>query len=840
MKAILNRTGALSFAVALFVLVLVMPQFLQAQTVESVPYNPTSTLTPHPTYSVCSDGASPANYTPPTYTPAGPPPPTGAVASCAAGKTLQEVTISVQAELLNPTSGHSYTYQWSFGDSSPLSAVTNVTNAYDLSLQHAYPVATGTNAVGTNYTATVTVTDKTSSTVVGTAAFLVQQQGNTLQVRVNLAIDDGLWYMHQTMWRGTSGPTLGSGGTIPVGGWDSSSGYQACPSVNGGDYDGCQGYAAQTSANVQAFEVSGRLPNGPSTDPYTDDVNRGLNRIFQFLTPEPAAGNNYYYNPANANFGCSDGTAPTTTLTGTAPTATSAPARGYCDASAVEVFYNPSAASCTTGTTLSPCPFTFDANGNKQMILTYGDSQSETNYQSGQLIDAIVASGTPGATALTGVAASGGLPGVVGQTYINIVQDMVEGYEYSQGGYAPQYDVEGGYARGSYECAGGAWLYYPLYDGACGGADNSVSQWAAIGMIGASHGAGYSTTIPAIVTDANNFWITYSEDVQYPKPTGADPISSSDNYGAFGYRGSDYYSIAWGVFADTPSGLVQMSLDGVGRTTNTVFGDATTAPDQRFNYTETMYADNFCNDPSYPYGPDGETYADATYAPRAYAYGMFSFTKSMLLHNPNGVLSPIVYLRTLTPGVFPNSNPAPGQPANSIDWYNALSSENGGTDACNGVAETIVGRQGHDDYGEGANTGGLTNQSNPGQGFWYGNTYDTTQFPFETAWSIIMLRQSVFVACISNLDGKAIQGRGPVAPTITLTWSVQANAASYAIYRSATAGGAATQVGTSTITTFVDKTAGLVNGNTYYYTVQPLNGSGQSICSSNQAPVTIP
>ncbi len=824
MKAILNRAGALSFAVALFVLVLVMPQFLQAQTVESVPYNPTSTLTPHPTYSVCSDGASPANYTPPTYTPAGPPPPTGAVASCAAGKTLQEVTISVQAELLNPTSGHSYTYQWSFGDGSALSAVTNVTNAYDLSLQHAYPVATGTNSVGTNYTATVTVTDTTSSTVVGTAAFLVQQQGNTLQVRVNLAIDDGLWYMHQTMWRGTSGTTLGSSGSIPIGGWDSSSGYQACPSVNGNDYDGCQGYASQTSANVQAFEVSGRLPNGPSTDPYTDDVVRGLNRIFQFLTAQAPASTSFTYNPAKTNFGCSDGTAPTTTNQGTVNNP------NYCAGAATQVYYDASSTSCTA----PPCKFTFDGNSNGQMLFVNGDSQGEPDYQGGQLIDAIVASGTPAATALTGVAAGSGLPGVVGETYANIVQDLVDGYEYGEWYEAPEYDVEGGYARGSYY-GGGAWLYTPQE-----GVDNSVSQWAAIGMIAAAHGAGYSTTIPAMVTDANNMWVTYSQDVQYPKPTGADPFADTDNYGAYGYRGSDYYSNAWGIFADTPSGLVQMSLDSIGRTTNTVFGDATTATDQRFNYTETLYADNFCNDPSYPYAQYGETYADATYAPRAYAYGMFSFTKSMLLHNPNGVLSPIVYLRTLTPGVFPNSNPAPGQPANSIDWYNALSSENGGTDACNGVAETIVGRQGHNDYGAGANTGGLTNQSNPGMGYWYGNTYDTTQFPFETAWSIIMLRQSVFVACISNLDGKAIQGRGPVAPTITLTWSVQANAASYAIFRSATSGGAATQVGTSTITTFVDKTAGLVNGNTYYYTVQPLNGSGQSICSSNQAPVTIP
>ena len=841
MKTILYRTGAVSFAVALLVALLVMPQFLQAQTVEAVPYSPTSTTTPHPTYSVCSDGATPPDYTPPQYSPSGNPPPTGAVASCASG-TLQEVNITVQAVLLNPVSGHTYTYQWSYGDGSPLSTATTVTNAYDLSLQHQYPVATGANTVGKNYTATVTVNDTTGGTpgtplASGPAEFLVQQQGNTLQVRVNLAIDDGLWYMHQTEWRSTSGTTLGSSGSIPIGGWDSNSGYISCPSTNGADYDGCQGYAEQTAANVQAFEVSGRLPSptGPSTDPYTDDVNRGLNRIFQFLSPSYTGGGSYtdsfVYNPATANFGCSDGMAPTFTNSGGS--------QGYCNAGATEVFYNPGATSCTMGTPSTPCTFTFDGNNNLQLLLVNGDGDGEPNYQGGAIIDAIVASGLPSATAATGVGSggSGSYPGVLGESYANIVQDLVEGYEYGQWGSGPQYDVEGGsYPRGYPQYGGGAWLYGPQQ-----GDDNSVSQWAAIGLISAVRGFG-APAIPKITTDTNNYWITFSQDVQDSKPTGADPITSTDNYGAFGYRGSDYYSNAWGIFADTPSGLVQMSLDGIGRTTNTTFGDATTAADQRFNNAESLYADNFCNDPSQPYGAGSTN--NALYAPRAYAYGMFSFTKAMLLHDPAGVLSPIVYLRTLTPGVFPN---IPGQPANSIDWYAALSSENGGTDACNGVAETILARQGHDNYqydypypyDPGYNQG-KTNQSDPANGFWYGNTYDTTQFPFETAWSIIMLRQSVFVSCVANLYGQALAGRGASSPTVTLTWAVQANATSYAVYRSSTKAGTPSQVGTSSVTNFVDKTSGLVNTDTYYYTVQPLNSNSASICSSNQEAVTIP
>jgi len=814
MKAILNRTGAICFSVALLVALLVIPQFAQAQTVVAVPYSATSPTTPHPTYSVCSQTSPHTQFTPPQYTPSGNPPPTGAVAACTTG-TLQEISIAVQAEFLNPTSGHSYTYQWSFGDGSalfPLSPGPIPSNNYDLSVHHTYPVATGANAVGANYTATVTVTDTTTSTVVGAASFLVQQQANVLQTRVNTAIDQGLWYMHQTMWRGTSGTTIGSAGSIPIGGWDDTSGTTACYSVNGGGYDDCLGgYVAEDASAVQAFEVSGRLATGPASDPYTDDVQRGLNRIFQFLQPYSISGNSltntYTYNPALYNFGCSDGSAPTTINQGTVSNP------NYCAGTATQVYYDSGSTSCTHPN----CPGSFDGNSNNQLLLADLVEGSYYNYESGQVIDAIVASGTPNATALTGVAAvSGpsGYPGVVGQTYSTIVQDLVDGYEYGQWG--STCDVESGNTRGNgNSCGGGAWLY-----GAQQGDDNSPSQWAAIGMIAAVHGFN-EPNIPQIVLDANNYWVTFSQDVQAPRPSGTDPVSSGDNYGAFGYRGSDTQSAPWGNLADTPSGMVQMSMDSIGRTTNVAFGDLSTAPDQRFNNAETMYADNFCNANS----------SGATIAPRDYTYGLFSFTKSMLLHSPGGVLTPIQYLRTQTPGVFPNTNPAPGQPANTIDWYSALDSNNGGTDACNGVAQTLINRQGN-----AAGNLGDYNVSNPGNGFWWGNSYSSDHWYFETPWSIIMLRQSVFVSCISNLYGRGTPG---VTPRIDLSWSAQANAASYAIYRATSPTGTPTQIGTTNGLAYSDR-SGLTNGDTYYYTVQPLNGNLSSICSSNQEKVIIP
>ena len=232
-------------------------------------------------------------------------------------------------------------------------------------------------------------------------------------------------------------------------------------------------------------------------------------------------------------------------------------------------------------------------------------------------------------------------------------------------------------------------------------------------------------------------------------------------------------------------------------------------PDQRWNNTETFYADNFCNSIA----------SGAGVSPRAYTYGMFSFTKSMLLHNPGGVLSPIQYLRTETPSVFTGD---PSDPTNEIDWYAALSSSNGGTDACDGVAQTLVTLQSAD-------------------GHWYGNDYDTgyqgNQSPFETAWSIIMLNKTVFTACIKKLAGRGTPS-GVGSAQITLTWTAQSQATGYAISRGTANGGPYTQVGTSKSTVYNDR-SGLKNASTYYYVVQPIQGTTE-ICTSNQATVTIP
>jgi hypothetical protein len=699
-------------------------------------------------------------------------------------------------------SSHSFTYQWNFGDGTSTTAAA-VTNPYDISAKHQYPASAG---VGTQWTAVVTVTDTTANQI-GTANYYVIQESNTncaidpatnrpfcLEARVNVAIDWGLWYMHQTMWRGT---TTVNSVVIPWGGWDTQT--TSCPTVNGNAYD-CAPYGVIDAENVQALEVSGHYANGPSTDPLTDDVARGLARMFTFLATQTAATDTYTYNPATANFICADGTVPTTS----APT---------CTGHGGQHQYNSGATSCP----MPNCVFTFDGNSNG--IQTYSnDGSGEYTYTTSPFMEAMISAfsspfGAPGV-------APTGPTHVLGQTYQTIVQDLADFYNYSQ--YGSDFDVAQGYTRGEYASQGGAWLYGPQQ-----GDDNSTSQWAAIGLITASRGLGIS--VPPIVTDTNNVWITNSQDLQDAKPTGADSFASAGNLGAYGYRGSWYYSQEWGPFAVTPSGMVQMALDGVGRTTNTAFGDPTTNFDQRWNNSETFYADNFCNSVS-TYGNGG--YNDAYYAPRAYMYGLFSFTKSMLLHDPSFSLSPIQYLRTQTPNVFTTNH---NIPANSIDWYAALSTANGGSDPCDGVAQTLVTFQNTPPYGT-------------FDGHWYGNTADvgsTAQSPYETAWALIMLNKTVATSCIANLAGQGVVlGASPAQ--IDLSWSNQANSTSYNILRGTTNGGPYSLIGSTTATAYADPqnntvsgVPALINGDTYYYVVQPqLNST--TVCQSNQATIPVP
>jgi hypothetical protein len=291
-------------------------------------------------------------------------------------------------------------------------------------------------------------------------------------------------------------------------------------------------------------------------------------------------------------------------------------------------------------------------------------------------MDAIVAAGTPTRVTTTGQAPSGANPGILGRTYGDIVKEMSDYINYCQ------YDGASG------ALALGGWRYscnqFP---------DNSANQWVAIGMIPAERHLGYGT--PNAVKTANVDWLTYSHNA---------------TTGVFGYTDQNP---AWGPYAVTPSGMVQMVWNGIGR------GNA------MWDRAETFMRNNFSNT------------GGAANAPKDYYYGLFSFTKSMLLHDPDGdgIDNPISMLQSSTAGVNP------------IDWYGAQFDPSlpAGVNNTDGVARTLVGDQ------------------NPA-GYWTAHNFGGEQYPFETAWAIIMLNRTLFsagapVAVISATPNPAVAGQ---------------------------------------------------------------------------------
>ncbi|MFN0069804.1 MAG: hypothetical protein ACKVYV_19480, partial [Limisphaerales bacterium] len=326
----------------------------------------------------------------------------------------------------------------------------------------------------------------------------------TLEVEINVAIDEGLWNIHINQTR------------------------TATDAVWPGHY-------SSTAANVNAFEINGHLETSDADNPYTETVRLGLRRVFTYL--------------ARYNIG-------------------------------VQTLGNP------------------DSNGNGFGIYV---PQYPNDYQVGIMIDCLIATGTPAAIAPTGPV------DVIGRSYKDIVQDMVDYYAFAQ------YDGGGG----GYPVLGG-WRYsanqFP---------DNSAAQWAAVGLIPAEHIWG--CTVPAWVKPANLDWLRYSQDT-----TGADA-------GVFGYTGP---SPIFGPFGTTPSGMVQLAMVGVGR--GNIMWDR----------SETFMRDNFGNAAG-----EGQYWLNV----KEFYYGLFAFVKCLLLHDANGdgTPEPILSLQSATAGVTP------------LDWYSA-------------------------------------------------------------------------------------------------------------------------------------------------------------------------
>nr|MCU0781496.1 PKD domain-containing protein [Akkermansiaceae bacterium] len=94
--------------------------------------------------------------------------------------------------------GANIQFSWDFGDgSAPVTGT--VSDAYVVQATHAY-----TAPDNTLFTARLTIQD-TSTGETGSRTYLVEVMPKTLDVEANIAIDEGLWYLHKAQTRYASG-----------------------------------------------------------------------------------------------------------------------------------------------------------------------------------------------------------------------------------------------------------------------------------------------------------------------------------------------------------------------------------------------------------------------------------------------------------------------------------------------------------------------------------------------------------------------------------------------------------------------------------------------------------
>jgi hypothetical protein len=153
-------------------------------------------------------------------------------------------------------------YYWDYGDGSPAMAWTNIANPYNLGVKHTY-----TGIPGQLFIATLHVKDGSGTEAQDT--YPVKMYLSTdpaiqshMDVRINIAIDEGLWNLHTTMSRNTYAGPGGPGYSQPYGYWA----YNY--------------YLASTGAAVDAFQLHGSKVNGDyNGDPYVETVQRAINYL---------------------------------------------------------------------------------------------------------------------------------------------------------------------------------------------------------------------------------------------------------------------------------------------------------------------------------------------------------------------------------------------------------------------------------------------------------------------------------------------------------------------------------------------------------------------------------
>ncbi|MGD8536355.1 MAG: hypothetical protein PVF66_10950, partial [Candidatus Aminicenantes bacterium] len=120
-----------------------------------------------------------------------------------------------------------------------------------------------------------------------------------------------------------------------------------------------------------------------------------------------------------------------------------------------------------------------DTNEDGLYVSFYDDSYTREVYESGMVMQAIVASNTPDRLVTTG--------SCTGWTYRRVMENLVDWAAFGQ--------VDYGTGRGG-------WRYYANY----GNSDNSTAQWPVLGLVAAEQ---WGIHAPQFVKDELNIWIDY-------------------------------------------------------------------------------------------------------------------------------------------------------------------------------------------------------------------------------------------------------------------------------------------------------------------------------------------
>ncbi|MFA5904946.1 MAG: hypothetical protein WC836_13505, partial [Desulfobacula sp.] len=307
--------------------------------------------------------------------------------------------------VINTDSTSQIWYRWVYGDGTPSSAVTVLSGKtqYNVAIDHTY-----TASPGTPFTAKLEV-DATSNamTSVVVDTYLVKTESNSLDTRVNIAIDNGLWWLYN------------QGGNHGYSSYPHT--YDGSPQITWLQTNYVYTLVTPTASAIHAFGINGhKIKGNVNEDPYVEAVKYGMNYLVKGY-------NNYTTYPALR-----------------------AVAIGPVNHSGT--MDNPEAGQ---------------ALPNGYGIETYDWGGSHPPYQSGQIMDAIIASGVSPSD-LTGrdFTRTDNTIVVKNWTYKELLQDMADMHAWGQ--------WDGGGCNGGI-C--GSWWYGWNYNSP---GDNSASQWGAI------------------------------------------------------------------------------------------------------------------------------------------------------------------------------------------------------------------------------------------------------------------------------------------------------------------------------------------------------------------------